>query len=109
MNRTRHFLGQDFVNAALSLDARQAGELLRNDAHGEMGLAPAAIAARGPGMTGMAGTVILHDQRTWRESGGEFVADRVGDAHSAEEAMVPRQSQAIGLLVFCRSPPIIDA
>ena len=108
MNRTRHLLGQDAVNPALALDPRQAGKLFRNDAHREVGLALAAIAARGAGMAGMTGAVILDNQHIWRECGGEFIADRVGNAHSADEAMLPRQSQAIGLLVFCRSPPIID-
>ena len=108
MNRARHLLGQDIVNPALTFDARQAGEMFRNDAHREVGLALAAIAARGARMVGMTGAVILDDQHIWRECGGEFIADRVGNAHSADEAMSPRQSQAIGLLVFCRLAPIID-
>jgi hypothetical protein len=59
-------------------------------------------------MAGMACAIVLDDQDAGRKCGGEFVADRVGNAHVNDEAMPQPQSQAIGLLVFYRFPPIID-
>jgi hypothetical protein len=60
-------------------------------------------------MAGMACAIVLYDKHAGGKCGGEFVADRVGNAHVNDEATPQRQSQAIGLLVFYRFPPIIEA
>lgn len=74
-------LFQRGVNAPLALDARKPLERGRNHADMEMGFTLTAIVTRGAGMAGMAGAFVLHVQRHWGESRGEFLPDGVSDFH----------------------------
>ncbi len=58
-------IGQRGVDPPLAIDPAKAGEALGHDLDGEMALAARIMA----GVTGMAGTVVLHDQPCRREGG----------------------------------------
>ena len=69
MHRSGKFLGQRGMDTALAFDSRHAFERGRHDADMEMSLALAAVIARGAAMARMAGALVIHLQRGWRESG----------------------------------------
>lgn len=69
------------MNAALAFDAPNPFERRAHHADMEMGFADAAIFPRRAGMAGMLRAFIGNFERAWREGGGEFFADGVGNAH----------------------------
>ena len=81
MDRAAQLVGQRGIDTALAFDAGDAIKSGRHDPDMEMGLALAAIAARGAGMAGMAVAFVHHIQRRRRESGGQFLPNCVRDRH----------------------------
>src|ERR1700733_1776602 len=69
--------GQRGIDAALALDAAHAFECVRDDAHGEMGLAARPVAC----MALMTRALVGHFERNRREVLCQFLANGVGHRH----------------------------
>ena len=96
------------MDAALAFHAGQSLERRRHNAHLEMGFAPAAIAACGAGMSGMAVAFVHHLQPFGRKSGSQFFADRVGHGHEAEVPPPGGKVKRYVFLSFTASTPYLD-
>ena len=105
MDRARKLVLQRRMNAALPLHPRHAFEGGRDQPDMEMGFAPAAIIARGAGMTGMAGALVLDVQGQGRECGCQLLADIGGDTHKAEVLLCRGKVKQYVSLSFTLSIP----
>src|SRR5690242_4778599 len=90
------------INAALALDARQSFEDVGDYSHIEVRLASRPCT----GVTCVPGAVILDHKFPRSESGGQFLADRLGDRHATSVSCLrPRKSSNTFSLFFHASTP----